>query len=331
MNFFFPPDFHFQNPLYVLLFLLLIPIGYFFYIAALLKQRSDKVFHQQFFNQKKEILKFVFLTIAFAGFVLSLMNPVGYRHQDQSPLASVQGLKSPLPVLFLLDTSLSMSTPDASFRKPRFEEAKEIISALLPKLSSTSKAFYTFDDHLQKIIPVTLDSTYIGFTLDALQPSVSQEGTNLLQTFEELKQALETKDAIKPRQIILITDGEETGNESNAKLLQIGAGLASLGITLNVIGVGSKEGAPIPHITYQNAPVVSHLSKELLVDLARQGGGRYYNALDLSIQEITDSIVSNIEANTYATLQDTHPMEAYVSLFPLFLIVALLFFQTRFF
>lgn len=317
MNLFFPPDFHFKHPEYLLLFLLLLPILYLFWKNVQYKKKMDVHFGQSLFDPKRERRNFLFLLLAFSSLVFCLMEPQGYGRKETQNLPL--GLNQPLPLLFLLDTSLSMTTPDASFHKSRFEEAKEILTSFLNQETVYPKALYTFTDHLQPIIPLTLDTTYMGLTLDALDPAISQEGTDILKTLRELQQV------IKPRQVILISDGEDTSVHPDIEAMeQVVSSMAKEGITFHVIGVGSVEGAPIPNLTYENKPVVSKKNSGLLQGLATAGGGQYIDPAHVSVMTLTQHVSEKLSQNTYQKLYAEEPTESYAPLFGFFLIITLI-------
>lgn len=325
MNLFFPPDFHFKHPVFLLLFLLLIPIGILFYRTIRYKQKLDAAFYRRYFNPKKEALNALFLFLAFSSLVFCLMEPEGYRQKEKEPKVSSASLKQPLPILFLLDTTLSMNTPDASFKKARIEEGKEIIGSLVSQLAAYPKAFYTFTDHLQPIIPLTVDDTFIALTLDALSPNISKEGTDILVSLKELKEKIDTEEALKPRQIVFISDGEDTTiNPDVAAMERVVASLASAGITFHVIGVGTAEGAPVPDLTFEDKPVVSHKNEELLKALAKGGGGQYVDPRHISVLSLTQDLTQQFSKNTYEKLYTAAPEVSYIPLFSFFLILTLI-------
>ena len=331
VNVYIPPDFHFAKIHNAFLFLLAIPIAYLFLQNLANKKKFDALFHQNLFNPTKEFWNGLFLSLSFLCFVISLMEPEGYIQKQEDSQKAVANLNQPLPILFLLDTSLSMETRDAPFTKSRLEQAKEIISSFLPKLSSYPKALFTFQDHLQPIIPLTYDSTYIELTLDAISASISSDGTNFLQMLRELQSLLETKKVVKPRQIILLSDGEDTATHPNTKEMdQIAAGLAKNGITLTAIGLGTKTGLPIPDLTYKQKPILSHLNEPLLRGIAEAAEGRYVNPNDVSVNSLTENLMTQFNMNTYEALFSNQPKVSYAPLFPLFLLIGLLAFIRSF-
>lgn len=325
MNLFFPPDFHFKHPEYFLLLVLLIPIYILFFRTLRYRKQLDVTFHQSFFSKRREALNALFLGLAFTSLVLALMQPEGYMQKEKEPLLTAASLKQPLPVLFLLDTSLSMTTQDASFKKSRLEEAREIISSFMSNLSAFPKAFYTFTDHLQPIIPLTLDDTFMELTLDALSPNLSKDGTDILTTLKELKEKIDTPATIKPRQIIFLSDGEDTTINPNIPAMErIVASLAAEGITFNVIGIGTTEGAPIPDLTYEDNPVISKKNEILLKALTKAGDGQYVDPRHISVLSLTQNMSQQFSQNTYEKLYTATPQVSYIPLFSIFLIFTLI-------
>ena len=323
MNLFFPPDFHFKHPYIFFLVLLLIPIGYSFYRSMLYKKRLDVTFYQRYFNLRNEVLNALFLLLAFGGLLFCLMQPEGYMQKEKA--ATEANLDIPLPLLFILDNTLSMNTPDASFKKPRMEEGKEIISALISELPTYPKAFFTFTDHLQPIIPLTVDDTFITLSLDALSPNISKEGTDILTSLKELKEQIDSDKVLKPRQIVFISDGDDTTIHPNiAAMERLVSELAAAGIQFHVIGVGSVQGAPIPDLTFEKKPVISHKNEKLLKALAKAGEGKYIDPSHISVLSLTEDLSHGFGENTYQKLYTSNPEVSYIPLFACFAILAVI-------
>ncbi len=330
MNFYIPPDFHFAKPFSALLFLLLIPIGYLFYQKIVQIKQCDLIFHQARYQGDKEFWNAFFLGLTFICLVLALMEPEAYKKKVNTPLDNFSNLNQPLPILFLLDTSLSMKTPDGTFNKPRIEQAKEIIDAFLPQLSAYPKALYTFQDHIQPLIPLTYDAVFINLTLDALSPTISKEGTDFVQVLQQLKNLLDHDNGVKPRQIVLLTDGEDTTPVPNLKEMeQLVSSISKEGITFTVIGLGSKEGLPIPDLLYHDKPVISHMNEELLREIAQAGEGVYVDPNHLSIHSLTQNLSGHFKQETYQKMYKENPRVTYTPLFPFFLLMGLLAFLRK--
>jgi len=96
----------------------------------------------------------------------------------------------------------------------------------------------------------------------------------------------------KSKVIILLTDGQNNRGEIDPVTAAQAA--KALGIRIYTIGVGTRGEAPYPVNTpfgkqYQNIPV--SIDEDMLKDIARLTGGRYYRATDTrALREIYHEI-----------------------------------------
>lgn len=331
MNFFFPPDFHFASSYWAFLLLLAIPVGILFYQTVQKKRGSDRLFQQKLYNERREVGDAFSLFLTGFCLIFCLMEPEGFMHRTSDPLFASAHLDQPLPILFLLDNSLSMTTPDAPFNKSRFEEAKEIIASFLPRIGSIPTALFTFEAQLQPLIPTTLDSTFMELSLDILTPVPSPDGTNFLTMLSNLQSYLATKDVIKPRQIVLLSDGEDTDPHPDIPAMQkIVSALAQEGIHFTVIGIGTSEGMAIPNLTYNQKPIISHLNRPLLEALATSGKGLYIDPYSISVSTLIQNLSTQFAQNTYQKLYVPEPLLSYLPLYFLFLLIGFATFLRKF-
>ena len=185
-----------------------------------------------------------------------------------------------MEIIFLVDTSLSMLAED--IHPSRIEKAKLEMKAFLRQLKGDRIGIVTFAGSGFIQSPLTLDydtfllfvnSIQVGYIPDA-GTSLSEAIRSAVKAFPKMKQ--------KNHIIILLSDGEDLeGNvESAVKMAR------EAKVRIYSIGIGTKEGAPIP-LRSDNGKVsgykkdrsgevvITKLNEGLLTQIAEQTGGLY--------------------------------------------------------
>lgn len=267
--------------------------------------------------------------------------------QDQKVLSR----KKSHDVVFLMDTSLSMSISDTRLGSDRLSLGKEIVEEVVRSMEGENVALYAFTSEVRTVVPATLDYLFFRLMLANIgfnEPDVA--GTNLLNALEVVKEKHFPARQDKLVTLVVLTDGGDTrletlSGEGRAKEIEAIssriAGAEGLNLRVFTVGLGTKEGEVIPNISFEGNPVVSSLDEPLLSTLAEKGRGEYYFANDLSALTIAQDIVrrlrtddpiysddersQNEEVLTRKTLQD-EPERVYDEYFqiPLFIAVVLL-------
>lgn len=288
----FPRDLLYQFPQAFFLIFFLIPFAYLAWNLIRYRQRTlqhyavNPVLSNLLISRSSWIthLKLVLLSISWLMTCLALMSPIGNFHylskqpnqQDQLP---------PHQVIFLLDTSASMSVPDAYQGQTRLEEAKEIIKTMLSQLKGEQAALYAFTSELTPLVPATLDYLFFRLVLEQLTINTGDVGgTNFLAAFQALNQFLPKADTYS---LIVLSDGGDQqleslqGPEKERYMQEIISQVPQFPKPLDafVIGLGSREGGQVPRVTVNGRPVQSQLQEDLLKALAVAMHGEYYPAL----------------------------------------------------
>ena len=143
-------------------------------------------------------------------------------------------------ILFLLDTSKSMLTKD--ILPNRFEKARMKIKTYVKRLESDRIGLVVFSGSSYLQCPLTMDYSAFMLFLDSVEVGIiPDKGTSLadaLMTAIASFQGQERKYDI----IILLSDGED----HEGGIGKIAEKITNLGIHTYVIGVGTKDGMPIP-------------------------------------------------------------------------------------
>jgi Ca-activated chloride channel family protein len=133
------------------------------------------------------------------------------------------------------------------------------------------------------VSPVTEDMQGIHRVLSALDTDLARlQGSRLLFALERAEPLLASQPADSVNSLLIITDGDfdEPGLEQRLKEL------ASAGIRVHILGVGTPEGDAVPAdgrdapwiMNRTGQPVISSLNEALLKSLAKAGNGLYLRA-----------------------------------------------------
>jgi Ca-activated chloride channel family protein len=209
---------------------------------------------------------------AVACLFLALSGPlVGYRWE--------QITRRGYDVVFALDTSRSMSTPD--MRPDRLTRAKLAIDDFIGQLDGDAVGIVAFAGRAFLVCPITLDYGAFHESLSAIDTStIPRGGTNISSAIREGQAALEQRPG-SDKVLILVTDGEDLEGDA---LATARAAVLRDGLKIYTVGVGTAAGELIPVPQSQGggfvkddagALVKSRLDEAALQAIAAATGGIY--------------------------------------------------------
>ncbi len=233
----------------------------------------------------------LFLAFALAG------PQYGYKWQEIE--------RKGIDIIIALDCSKSMLAAD--IKPTRLDRAKREVYDLLAMLKGDRVGLVAFAGTAFLQCPLTLDYEAFNIFLNALSPDFLPIGGSdlpeaLLTSFAGFDKKVNSEKAV-----ILITDGENTGDEDPVKTAEE---LEKAGVKLFCIGVGSGEGVPVPdeqggfrkdssgHI------VLTRLDEDTLKKIAVLTGGAYIRSVagDMDLDLIyTKEIRGKMESSTLST------------------------------
>ncbi len=239
---------------------------------------------------------------AFAGFVfacVSLSGPVRVRREAvyANPDANV---------VFALDVSPSMAARDmqgpGGREVSRLEAGKEAVRALVPRRPGTAFALVGLGSSAAALLPPTLDHETFLNRLSSLSIGEFGDGTALGLALALAAAHARTRadPAGTPAYVVLITDGENNAGEIHPETAA--AALASRGIGLMVVGIGTKGSVPVDYVdpatgTRYSGVLESDFNESSLREIARAAGGSYSPASDAeSLGATFDAIDSAVPA-----------------------------------
>ena len=227
-----------------------------------------------------------------------------------------------IEVMVAVDVSNSMnaSSTDNPQDVSRLQRAKMILQKLIDRLDNNKVGLIVFAGNAYMQMPMTSDAASAKLFLDGINTNMAPtQGTAIgaainlaLNGFSQSKKS--------QKAIIIITDGENFEDDAVGAAKQA----AKLGVQVDVIGVGSTTGAPIPmdggYLTDDSGnPVTTYLNEKMAQEIADAGKGVYISgtAADAvsTLQETLDKLAkSDLAAVTYTQHDEQFPVFATIAM-----------------
>ncbi len=184
-------------------------------------------------------------------------------------------------IVVVLDVSLSMAAEDVA--PNRLERAKEEVQLFLSQLEGDRVGMVIYAANSTLRFPLTTDIEAARLlvnttTINSAPVPGTEQAKGIRLATGILKQS-ETKD----RFILLISDGENHSGDP----MQAVQDAKEDGITIHTLGVGARNGVPIPvadergRVSYKKdatgATVISRLDEGMLSRISSASGGNYIN------------------------------------------------------
>ncbi len=318
--------FRFANPELLYLLLLVPAMIITFAISASLKNRALKrLGNQNLISQllpersaTRPVVKFILQMLALSAIIIMLARP-----QFGSKLEEIR--KQGVEVIIALDVSNSMYAED--IQPDRLTRAKQAISRLVDNLDNDRIGLIVFAGDAYTQIPVTTDYVSAKMFLSTISPEmVPRQGTAIGSAIR-LGMSSFTPGEGKSKAMIIITDGENHEDDPVTAAKEA----AEKGIVIHAIGIGSREGVPIPFNVSgrkeylrdnEGNTVVSRLDEEILKEIVINTNGTYVRASTSNVG--LDKIFSEIRKMKKEELESTMYTE-YNDQFAIFAVIAILF------
>jgi tetratricopeptide (TPR) repeat protein len=289
---------------YILLlsFLGMVPIMAFLYWrSAKKKQRQinligdpELVNHLMGNYEPKAFLrKFLLLCAAMALLVLAIAN---LRLARGSEKVNRNGID----VMIAIDVSKSMLAQDV--QPTRLDRAKQVLGRLIDKLNNDRVGIVIFAGKSYLQMPLTADHSAAKMYLSAASTeAVPTQGTVIGDALKMCYASFNNKEK-KYKAVVLISDGED--HDENA--VETAEQMASDGVVINTIGIGSLGGAPIPDqatgqmkTDAEGNTIVSRLNEVALSEIARKGNGTYqlYTNTESVVAKISEELATMDQRN----------------------------------
>ncbi len=315
--------FRFAHPEYLYLFIAL-PFVFAIYIYLNIKKRKDvsKIGTLELVKQmmpelslKRSYLKF---WIVFAALILGVLLVAGPQFGTKVEKVEKRGIE----LVIAVDVSNSMLARDV--KPDRLSRAKQILSRIIDARKDDKVALIVFAGEAYVQMPLTSDTQSAKLFLNSIDNSlVPVQGTVISKAIElGINSFSSDKDVDKA--MILITDSED--HEGDA--IQIAKRAGDAGIMVNVIGIGSVDGAPIPESQYSSSYktdtegniVVTKLNEQMAREIAQNGNGLFVqadntntamNALETELDKLQKKDMGSL---AYSEYDEKFPIVAWILL-----------------
>jgi Ca-activated chloride channel homolog len=233
------------------------------------------------------------LPIGCAWFLASLALAGPAWRQAPSPAFSAPGAW-----VVVLDLSPSMAGRDVA--PDRTTRARYAINDILSAAHDARVGLIVFAGEAHTVVPLTSDVATVRALLQPLAPGIMPEsGDNVAPALSDAARLLQQAGS-RNGKVIVLSDGFA----DPAQALQVAQTLKQQGAQLQVIGVGTAEGAPQIDASgafvhdAQGASVLSKLPIDELRHVAVAGGGRYW-----SLSEV-DAMLASLQAESANPLEE---------------------------
>lgn len=319
--------FSFANPEYLYLLILIPVIFGLFLLSRMIRAKNIKKYGNPALleaqmpdvSKYKPWIKISIQLVALALIVIILARPRAMGNSKAETI-NVQGIE----VMVALDVSNSMlaSSTDDPNGISRLQQAKLLLEKLIDKLGNDKVGLIVFAGDAYTQIPITADFVSAKMFLSNIEPSmVPTQGTAIGAAIKMAANSFTADNKIQ-KSIILITDGEN--HEDDA--VEAAKDAHDKGIQINVLGVGTPKGAPIPiggkgnYMKDESGNIViTQPNEQIAQDVANAGKGIYVsgtnrdalNVLDARLKELSKS---NISKNVFSPNDEQFPVFAWVAL-----------------
>ena len=239
---------------------------------------------------KKVIYKLILRSSYFFLMIIALLGP---SFGDNKKEVNIVGKD----IMILVDLSESMNADD--IKPTRLEKVKFEMKKIIDQFSSDRIGIIMFSSEAYVQCPLTYDKNALNLFIETLNTSlVPNSGTDFGPALElslsKLEDETSNNKEINSKVIILISDGEDFGEDTESSLEQI----KSSSIKLFSVGIGSTKGSKILlrngkfKKDNEGNDVVTKLNSNSLKETASYTGGKYFEISNEMNQ--TDNLISEI-------------------------------------
>ena len=286
----------------------LISIFFIFYFVYLV--RIYRIGKQIEVNLKGIFLKFFIRILFFSLLIISLIGPkFGIREEKVEVIGK--------DIMIAVDLSESMNAND--IQPSRIEKVKFEIKRIINEFDNDRLGIIMFSGEAFVQCPLTYDNNALNLFVETLNTGlVPNSGTDFGPPLElglsKLKDESSEEKDIKSKIIILFSDGEDFGDETEESIEKI----KENSLKLFSIGIGTEEGSRIKDNfgkfkkDKEGNDVITKLNSSSLRETADKTGGKYYeisknkNEISQMISDIKnikgdviDEKMSNVSDNKY--------------------------------
>jgi Ca-activated chloride channel family protein len=224
-------------------------------------------------------------------------------------------------IMVCLDVSNSMLSQDVS--PSRMERAKQMLSRMIDSFTDDKVGLIVFAGDAFTQLPITSDYISAKMFLSSINPNmVSSQGTAIGAAINLALRSF-TPNESSSKTILIITDGENHEDDPVRAALTA----AERNIQVNVVGIGTPQGAPIPMGGTSNFlrdkdgnVVVTQLNEQMCQEIAAAGKGIYVRAdnTNTAIRTLQNEIdkmdKAELDSKIYSEFDEQFPTLAWIVL-----------------
>ena len=226
-----------------------------------------------------------------------------------------------IEVMVAVDVSNSMnaSSTDNPQDVSRLQRSKMILQKLIDRLDNNKVGLIVFAGNAYMQMPMTSDAASAKLFLNGISTNMAPTQGTAIGAAINLALNGFSRSKKSQKAIIIITDGENFEDDAVGELFSLLRYLV-----VDVIGVGSTTGAPIPmdggYLTDDSGnPVTTYLNEKMAQEIAQAGKGVYISgtAADAvsTLQETLDKLAkSDLAAVSYTQHDEQFPVFATIAL-----------------
>ncbi|MBD5163974.1 MAG: VWA domain-containing protein [Bacteroidales bacterium] len=313
--------FDFANPHYLYLLLLVPGFALLYLLARMARKAKLRKFGRPEViaslmpdaSRYTPAVKITLALIALAALVIVVARPRSGGSEEQETAAGIEVM-----IAFDVSNSMLASSTDRHDGISRLDRARLLLEKLIDRLHNDKVGLVIFANNSKVQLPLTSDFYSAKMYLSELSPSmITNQGTDISTAMKMAMNGFSPAEDMR-KAIILITDAEDHEGQAieTAKLA------AENGIQIDVIGVGTAQGAVLPGFaTPEGTPVVTRLNEELAQEIAKAGDGIYVNGASPSALGELTSQLDKLQKSEFNTIKYTAAAEQ----FPTFAAIALIF------
>lgn len=201
-----------------------------------------------------------------------------------------------MEIMMCIDVSNSMraSATNDPEGVSRMQRTKLLLERLIDRLNNDKVGLIIFAGESYVQLPITNDYISAKMFINNVDPGIiATQGTAIGSAIDMAANCF-NPDSEFPKAIVVITDGENFEDDA----VSAARNAAKQGIRVDVIGVGTEDGAPIPlgqgrYLQYDNGQeVITKLNAKDAEAIAKAGDGIYISG---NSNSAVDQLVGNLE------------------------------------
>lgn len=315
----------FANPEYLYLLLLVPAIAGLYLLERMARRRKiaslgreDQVLKlMPEVSSRKHLVRIIIILLLITMAIIILARPRAGAAKKTT--GNVNGIE----VVIAMDVSNSMNASYTSDPQDmsRLQRSKMIMEKLIDKLRSDKVALVVFAGKAHMQMPMTIDGHSSKMFLDGINTNIVPMQGTAIGSAIELSMSAFSKDSKASKAIILITDGENFEDDAVEAAKQAHRN----DIQVNVIGIGSIDGAPIPlgngsyMVDDEGNTVKTSLDEEKAQQIAKAGDGTYVQGNATNAVEVLDDTLkklasTNLSQVTFSKSDEQFPVFAWIAL-----------------